>query len=424
MLCTGAAVPLAPTPARAALAVGPTVLVGLPANAASAPVASLASVSCPSGTTCVAVGRYAATSARSLPLAATMTPAGWSRAVDVELPANHAGSYSSAGLSAVACPSTTSCVAVGSYEDAAYDERPMVATELDDVWGPAVGIGLPATAAATNQLAQLDAVSCTAVGSCVAVGTFTTATGATRLMAASSTAGIWGMATPLALPADPGAVPRTEGTVSLSGISCADATDCVAVGDYLDAAGGYAPIRVTLAGGVWDRAVRVYVALRARVVSTAGLAAVSCASAVTCVAVGGAANAAGVPDVIAAATQGPAGQWGDAVASGRLPGSAGRLVGASLDGVACSMLGTCVAVGAATESTGGTVALVRVDHRQWRRPLAVRSTPLPFGPATSSMLGGIACPQVDRCVAVGTVVKTSSNGVVLDALPLATVLTF
>lgn len=420
--CTGAVVPVTWGPsARAATAsIGPSVLVRPPADAAAAPVASFDAIACGSSTVCVAVGRYEAASARGLPFAATMTARGWSRAVSVAPPAGRAGAHSTAGLAAVACPSATACVAVGSYVDAAGNERPMVANELAGTWSAAVPVALPAAAAATNEQAQLDAVSCAAVGSCVAAGVYTTATGAVRLMAATSIAGSWGAAVSIALPADAGSVPRTPGAVALSGISCAATTDCVAVGDYLDAAGGYAPIHVTLTAGAWGQARRVHVALRARLVSTADLAAVSCATPTACVAVGGAANLAGRPVEIAAAQA--AGGWGVAVASGRLPATQPHLLGARLDGVTCPAVGSCLAVGAATTATGQTVALVRDQHVQWALSQEVRA-PRAFGPATSALLRAVACVQATRCVAVGSVTTTSRSGTVIDARPFATLLT-
>jgi len=396
-------------------------VVRAPVGAARVPVASLDGVACASPTACVAVGRYAASSGRGLPLAATMSPGGWARAVTVALPAGHAGAHSTAGLSAVACPSATSCVAVGSYEDTANDELPMVATERDGTWGPAAAVALPATAASTNEQAQLGAVACVPAG-CVAVGTYTTATGAAALMAASSTAGTWGAATTIALPSGAGAVPRTAGSVALSGLSCTDEADCVAVGAYLDHAGGFAPLRVTLAHGVWGRAVRVHVALRTRVVSVAELASVSCPSMTACVAVGGAENAAGRADVIAAA-QAASGRWGDAVPSGRLPGSRPTLLGASLDAVTCSAPQRCVGVGAATTAFGSSVAVVRLERGGWHVPQVARSVPPVFGPGTSSVLRAIACAGPDRCVAVGSVLRTSRAGTVLDARAVAVQLT-
>jgi hypothetical protein len=60
----------------------------------------------------------------------------------------------------------------------------------------------PTDANATAPGASIDAIACGATGSCGAAGTYADAGGTPRTMVASQTAGSWGAATRLALPAD------------------------------------------------------------------------------------------------------------------------------------------------------------------------------------------------------------------------------
>ena len=185
----------------------------------------------------------------------------------------------------VACPSSTTCVAVGSYADTTPGVLPMVATEAGSTWGAATQLGLPA-AAGGNQLSQLTSVSCVDAQTCVAVGSFSDKSSRAAIMVASEAAGAWHPAVQLALPADAGTVQRALGNVELSGVSCTDAQDCVAVGSYLNAAGAIVPMRATEAAGVWTRAVRSQLPAGTPSVSSAELYGVDCPQTGSCVAVG------------------------------------------------------------------------------------------------------------------------------------------
>ena len=90
----------------------------------------------------------------------------WS-ATTAALPANAAANPLST-VFAETCPAAGSCVAVGAYVDASGDQQGLIETLSGGVW-TAAAAPLPVNAAA-NPEAAVTAVTCFAVGSCVAVG--------------------------------------------------------------------------------------------------------------------------------------------------------------------------------------------------------------------------------------------------------------
>jgi len=172
----------------------------------------LLGVSCTPTATCTAVG-YTTTSDGngSSPLAESWDGAAWTVQ---SVPAVTNGAIAPE-LDSVACPSTTSCVAVG-VAAGLSSESPIVETWNGTAW---------TADSSQDQLTgdSLFAVSCPTAGSCVAVGNGldTTAVGGMATFAEAFGGTAWTPVTPPAIAGSAG---------SLSGISCADATGCEAVG--------------------------------------------------------------------------------------------------------------------------------------------------------------------------------------------------
>jgi hypothetical protein len=154
----------------------------LPAGAApiGEQAAYLESETCTSPGDCTSVGAYADTTGVSQPMAASSTNGVWSQATKIALPADTeigADKYATE-LDGVSCTSTANCVTVGYYTDTAgeADSEPMFASETNGVWSPLVRLTLPAgynPDSTDDQDSGLSGVSCTGVGSCVAVGEYT-----------------------------------------------------------------------------------------------------------------------------------------------------------------------------------------------------------------------------------------------------------
>jgi hypothetical protein len=400
--------------AEAASLLGPTVAVRSPSNATRVSHSTLSGVACAAVTSCIAVGSYEDSSREGLPMIATKTPGGWSRAVALTLPADHADAYSASSLAAITCRSPGNCVAVGSYENASRSVLPMLAMQTKGTWGAGSTFGLPPNAGAGNQLGYLTSVSCVASATCTAVGSYTDAQGTPELLAASTNAGK-GTATEVALPQGAGTVARALGSVELAGVTCSDASDCVAVGSYLDGAGAYVPLRAVETKGVWQAADRVGLPRGTPVIGSAALDAVSCAAVLDCIAVG--------HDTTAAGTTAPvieresAGTWSRAIPIG-LPLASPRTTAGSLRSVLCAKR-SCAAVGelVATDGTSSPAVLVDLDGRFG--PLQ-RLTIRPVNGQRSAGLTSLACPASNACVAVGDARTLSAQGAATSSTAVAT----
>ncbi len=122
----------------------------------------------------------------------------------------------------------------------------------------------------------------------------------------------------------------------------------------------------------------------------ATLSAVSCTSASACVATGSAPYESG--RIAALAEHWNGSKW--TVQSTPEPAGAAE---SELDGVSCSSMRACVAVGHYIDSAGTTVTLSETwDGTRW----SIQPTPNPDG-ATFSVLSGVSCTSAAACTAVG-----------------------
>ena len=226
---------------------------------AGATAAALTGVSCASAASCTAVGNYFAGSQRSL--AERWDGSAWS----VQAAPRPAGAQMSF-LYAVSCPSAANCTAVGSTDSGALAEQ----------WNGSAWSVQPVPAPAGSTLGLLAAVSCSSGGMCIATGDDVDGAGNAAPLAERWNGSTW------SVQAIHGPVGATGAT--LSGVSCASAASCTAVGqsDTGSAAGALAEHALAehWNGSAW----RVQATAR----PSAGklLASVSCSPARACTAVG------------------------------------------------------------------------------------------------------------------------------------------
>src|SRR5581483_1448381 len=166
----------------------------------------------------------------------------------------------------------------------------LVVPEAAGQWGTPAELALPADAAAVQGPGTgLTGVSCAAAGDCTAVGYYVDTSGNYEPLAASETAGAWGAGMPIALPegADAGGSSQSAG---LASVACVAAGSCAAVGSYLDSAGDREPMVVTETNGSWTAPTAL--ALPSNAIgavseySPARAWSISCPGAGACVAVG------------------------------------------------------------------------------------------------------------------------------------------
>jgi hypothetical protein len=357
----------------------------------------LNSVTCTSAGNCVAVGYYvhAAADQRQQAMVVSETNGAWGAASELELPAPALGGE----LNSVACTSAGNCVAVGDYEPRAYREEAMVATETGGAWAPANELALPAPALG----GQLNSVTCTSPGNCAAVGGYQTSS-SDPAMVVSEAAGVWGAATPVTL----GAV--STGVADLNSVTCTSAGNCVAVGAHStyqpsasseEAAGGGEAIVATETGGTWAPASELLLPAPALAAEqNATLNSVTCTSPGNCAAVGGYQASSSYPAMVVSAA---AGVWG--VATPVTLGAATPGV-ADLNSVTCTSAGSCVAVGSVGEPSQLTGLLATETGGVWGQAA-------PLG-SSLSRLRSVFCTSLGNCVAVGAdaaaMAVTETNG--------------
>jgi hypothetical protein len=222
---------------------------------------SLNSVSCASATDCLAVGRWVSASSGGA-LAELWNGKTWAA---IKAPAAvPASTTTTPMLNWVSCPAAHRCVAVG--DDFNGDG-------FADVWNGAKVTAVKVPAPVKNTGVSLAGVSCHSAASCVAVGGYESGNDNTfGALTATWNGTSW-------KPAARSGLLTFDKRTSLSAISCAAATRCVAVGTQ-ETTAGFRVYADALNGTAWT------ITKLSPIPGDDFLQAVSCASATSCLAVG------------------------------------------------------------------------------------------------------------------------------------------
>lgn len=363
----------------------------------------LRSIACTSAGNCVAVGGYSDPSNHAQVWIETESGGSWSSGT-VSL-AGLDGSASYASLAAVACPAAGACVAVGSYLDSSSTEQGLILTQSGSTWS-AAKVPTSGLDAYTNPALQLVSLSCAAVGSCVAVGSFDNAHGQVGLIL-TDTGGSWSArAVSVNLPGV-----AAEPQSALRAASCPSSGECVAVGHLQDSAGNEQGLIETERAGTWSAsevdASRLSAASNPRV----DLSTVACPTAGNCSALGTYRDGAPAPGSFRPLTVSSSGHVWQPAGSVSLPGDAqpdsgsGKTAQSDLaaSGISCVSAGNCTAVGSYDQGAAGhehPLALVQANGA-WSPGTSVG---LPADAATdpAGELTSIVCHTATDCVAAGT----------------------
>lgn len=331
----------------------------LPAGATGG---QLSGVSCSAARACTAVGTYTDRAGATLALTERWNGSRWAaRPVPVPRGAINAA------LSGVSCPSASACVAVGNYDNGS---RPFA-----DVWNGTRWALRAVPSPARSIDSSLRAVWCTAPRACTAVGGYF-GKGFKSLTLAERWNG-----TRWRIELTPNPTGFSGGSL-LSGVACGAASTCTAVGSSAIAGTG---VNRTLAETWNGRGWRIE-ATRGPARASAQLAAISCASARACTAVGSSTMGSGTNAPLAERWNGT--RW--VIQPMPNPGAA------ILFGVSCPSRSDCAAVGD-NFAGAGDVTLAQAWHgTSWR----TQRTPSPVA-ADSSGLQGVSCGSVTACMAVG-----------------------
>lgn len=315
---------------------------------------------------------------------------------------SNAASDPLANLSAISCTSAGNCTGAGYYYDTSGNYQPMAATEFNGTWAQAVQLTLPMNAG-SPAFPILSGVSCTSIGNCVAVGSYVDDLDETEMMAMSQSGGSWSNGVELTPPS----TASNPANPYLTGVSCPSAGNCMAVGSYADASGSPQAMAVPESAGTWQQAVEVAAPAGAGAYPYAFLNGVSCTSIGTCAAVGYYEDNSGYQQVMAAAEGG--GSWGQAVRVA-LPANAGAPTNPSLYGVSCTSAGNCSAAGWYQDRSGNQQAMTATESAgQWAQAIEV-TPPSNAGSPAQPTLVGVSCSSAANCVAVGYYIDGSGQG--------------
>jgi hypothetical protein len=345
-LIAGTVVAIAP-PAGAA----PVWSIGTSPSPAGPPDGFLAAVACPSATSCLAVG-YSGHST----LVERWNGTSWSISASPK-PAGAA----SAALHGVSCPSTTSCFAVGNYT--ASTQKTLVEHWNGTAWAIVTS---PNPTGASS--AALNGVSCLSDTNCHAVGNYSaSSTGKTLVEHWNGTA--WSVIV------SPN--PTSANFAVLSGVACPSTTSCFAVGtSFVNSANN------TLVehwnGTAWS--------VVTNPTSFGVLSGVACPSTTSCFAVGTTGSG---PNTLVEHWNGTS--WSNMTS----PNPTG-FVYAILTGVSCPSTTSCYAV---DRYSSGSAVKTLIEH--WNgTSWSIMTSPNPIG-SDIPTLQAVACPSTTNCNAVG-----------------------
>lgn len=382
----------------------------------------LSAVSCTSATACTAVGTL--TSPRlegQVTVAERWNGASWAVQPTPGNPTAAVDNF----LTGVSCSSATACTAVGGIDD--LEPSNPGPWSLTEVWNGRQWAIEPAVIPPNFTSATLTAVSCPSARACVAVGSYSRGS-TTRLLAEGWNGTRWTiepgsflLTAATGYPASvscPSARACTVVTSSaalrwngrrwarqhlpspvqtqLTGVSCASARSCMAVGNHAGRA-----FAERWNGRRW--------AIK-RVPHSGFLLGVSCTSARRCTAVGSYNNQAAQAGLTLAA------RWnGKKWAIQRTPNpSAAKASGSNtpLTAVSCTSARSCIAVGYDSPEFGpsnGNPLAESWNGKQW----AIIPTPNP-NPVHGSGLQGVSCTSATTCTAIGYVIKGAAAATLVE----------
>jgi hypothetical protein len=306
-------------------------------------------------------------------------------------------------LNSISCTRVGSCVAVGSYGGAR--SRGFAATESHGAWRAAVQLRRPSNAGAEYS-ALILGVGCTGPGNCVAGGNYSDTTGHHAAMVVTEVNGKWQRGLELKPP--PNATIHQP--VILTGLACPARGSCVAVGVYAEKGDRSAAFAATESGGTWHQAIQLIMPTDESTTSPLIFVnSVACSGAGSCVVVGSYLTGGGSLLPMSVAESG--GTWARAQRVTRAPANAatGPRASLTLRSVSCLADGTCLAIAEYRIRGGGTgAAVITKSGTTWISATQLRTPPDgAAGRKQDAFAGGIGCTAAGFC-AIGGAYRTTS----------------
>jgi hypothetical protein len=300
-------------------------------------------VSCSSAGNCSAGGGFADASAHLQAFTVNEVNGVWDSAVELPgITTLNTGTLSA--FSSISCSSTGNCSGVGTYTDASTHTQSFVDDEQNGTWGAVQETPGDATLNGGGDM-LFNGLSCSSAGNCAAGGFYTDSATHLQAFTVNEVNGVWGTAAQL-----PGiATMNAGGASSVFDVSCTASGSCSAVGNYTDAAKGQQAFVVDEVGGTWGSIEEAPGSAALNVAGGANLNAVSCTSPGNCDAGGIYSDTANSTQAFI--IDEVDGTWGSAqevpgTATLNADGNASMLT------TSCSTYGNCTAAGFYQDSTG------------------------------------------------------------------------
>ena len=380
-----------------------------PTLAHADPALTINSLSCATAGNCVAVGSFEETHRNGQSFVADEVRGRWERALEVKLPSGAGSSVQNSEIHSVQCWSPGNCSAIGSYLDNTLPVGFTQGLEVDEVrgvWGRAFKTVLP-TDANVNPYTEINQVACTSTGSCVAVGSYINQENVTDGLIVTESGGNWRSATGAVLPGNASAYP----SALLSEVTCAATNDCTAIGTYTNVTGDVEGMSVNETHAVWARALAMEMPRGAAADPHTffyGYGGLTCPSVGNCSA--GGQYLVGTSTYEGFFVNEVRGTWKAATemvlpAGAQMAGKNGGVVA-----VSCRSVGNCSAGAAYLDHSSAYQALIVNEvHGRWE---SGKKITLPTGNNTVGVDGGVyglICHAEGPCTATGSYLKTLTN---------------
>jgi hypothetical protein len=295
---------------------------------------------------------------------------------------NLTSAFSSAAITSLYCASLTSCVAVGQGSGASPTlTEAATATLSGSTWSYSL------TTIGVNR-STLRSLWCSSVTQCWAVGSVG-AGNLTHGLEAGLSGTTWTLGSI--------AFANTTTTNELDSIICHDVSHCEAVGSAVNAIGGATRLAYGAYFGSWSMSLPSYPNLSAT--SANVIDAVACPTSTTCLFAGGQS-----PTLAGVATPNSASEFAYTAVSGTITTAAVPAISpvpsARLTAVSCATTTHCVAIGVGQRISGLLAPVVET----WNGSSWTSST-ITMPKSTAGQFLSISCPSATSCAAVGLAVK-------------------
>lgn len=332
----------------------------------------------------------------------------WASGTTVPAPAD-AGSQPNIVVTSIACPSAGNCSAIGSYTDSSGETQGLLATESAGHWNATSTAQLPTNPDVVNPNVSLTSISCATTANCTAVGSYLDVHGLTQGLLLTETSGHWGTGREVIHPL--GVSVSGNPQVDLTSVSCATASNCLAVGSYSDSNGHPEGLLETEINGTWSYTVtngqRSYTGAEATLPSDAAsepmvvLSSASCGAVGQCVAVGSYRNSSNEQEGLVLTGTVSGGAWTFTPTAAGLPSGAAASPVASLNSVSCPGAGSCDAVGSYEDSSHHEQGLLLTQAGSAWAQGAKASLPADASSNPNVSLTSVSCISAGNCSAVG-----------------------